>query len=246
MEDALVELRLEDGDGSGEVKAWDVDQEVVKGSPWTFNNHLLVIQTLKEGDDPLEVSLLYTVFWVQIHNLPSGMYLEAMAKQFRDFIEFSLNYDAKVIVARLRNLMRIRNHYEGWWSVAVFWLRELGSIWGVNVGESGGDKGMINRNIIFPNFMCDANINLGINLAGKVNLPYMVESDRAPNGRRRAGSCVTGHNSKPMTIAPNASNGGLMCRWGSFGPQKLARFGKLLEKPVRLKIGWPDNEDMAT
>ncbi|MBA0754387.1 hypothetical protein Gogos_005465, partial [Gossypium gossypioides] len=51
--------------------------------------------------------------------------------------------------------------------------------------------------------------------------------------------------SKPMIIAPNAFNGGLLFRWGSFGPQELARFDKLLEKPVRLKLGWPNNEDMT-
>ncbi|KAH1131590.1 hypothetical protein J1N35_002968 [Gossypium stocksii] len=44
-----------------------------------------------------------------------------------------------------------------------------------------------------------------------------------------------GRSSKPMTIAPNASNGGLLCRWGPFGLQELAQFNKLLEKPVRLK-----------
>ncbi|KAG8474384.1 hypothetical protein CXB51_034110 [Gossypium anomalum] len=39
---------------------------------------------------------------------------------------------------------------------------------------------------------------------------------------------------------------GLLLRWGSFGPRELARFKELLEKPVRLKPGWPDSEDMAT
>ncbi|MFQ6658224.1 hypothetical protein Gotur_027582, partial [Gossypium turneri] len=60
--------------------------------------------------------------------------------------------------------------------------------------------------------------------------------------REWVGENVTGRSSKPVTIAPNASNGGLLLRWGSFGPRKLARFKELLEKPVRLKPGWPDNE----
>ncbi|MFQ6651318.1 hypothetical protein Gotur_023663 [Gossypium turneri] len=55
-----------------------------------------------------------------------------------------------------------------------------------------------------------------------------------------------GHSSKLVTIAPNASNGGPLLRWGSFGPPELARFKELLEKPIRLKPGWSDNEDMAT
>ncbi|MBA0646136.1 hypothetical protein Goklo_014125, partial [Gossypium klotzschianum] len=210
---------------------------VVKGSPWTFNNHLLVIQTLKERDDPLE------------------------------------------------------HHHEGRWSVAVFWLRELGSIWGVNVGESGGDKGMISRNIIFPNFLCDASINLGINLVGKVNLPHMVESDRlekmdegslnegkpmsvteGKKGLDRIMSCQfllpriqTRLRGNGMTLdkmfkqlnllsksVEHYENSKLERPWTrestirSFGPQELARFGKLLEKLVRLKLDWIDNEDMAT
>ncbi|KAK5802075.1 hypothetical protein PVK06_029657 [Gossypium arboreum] len=64
--------------------------------------------------------------------------------------------------------------------------------------------------------------------------------------REYVGKNVTECSSKPVTIVPNASNGGLLFRWGSFGPQKQARFRKLLEKPVRLKPGWPDNEDMTT
>ncbi|MBA0769017.1 hypothetical protein Gotri_017785, partial [Gossypium trilobum] len=45
---------------------------VVKGASWTFNNHLLVFHHLKCGDDPLKVDLLFTEFWIQIHNLPPG------------------------------------------------------------------------------------------------------------------------------------------------------------------------------
>ncbi|MBA0858168.1 hypothetical protein Goshw_022399, partial [Gossypium schwendimanii] len=51
---------------------------------------------------------------------------------------------------------------------------------------------------------------------------------------------------KPLTNAQDAPYGGLLIRWGSFGPQELARFKELLDKPVKLKPGWPDNEEMAT
>ncbi|KAK5843186.1 hypothetical protein PVK06_005630 [Gossypium arboreum] len=61
--------------------------------------------------------------------------------------------------------------------------------------------------------------------------------------REWVGENVTGQSSNPVTIEPN---GGLLLRWGLFGPQELARFKELLEKPVRLKPGWPDSEDMAT
>ncbi|KAK5824749.1 hypothetical protein PVK06_019533 [Gossypium arboreum] len=57
---------------------------------------------------------------------------------------------------------------------------------------------------------------------------------------RNAATSVTGQSSKPVTIEPNASDGGLLLRWGSFGPRKLARFKELLEKPARLTSGWPN------
>ncbi|MBA0667895.1 hypothetical protein Goklo_000904 [Gossypium klotzschianum] len=60
------------------------------------------------------------------------------------------------------------------------------------------------------------------------------------------GSSVTGQSAKPVTIAQDVPHGGLSIRWGIFSPRELARFRELLEKPIRLKPGWPDNEDMAT
>ncbi|MBA0642063.1 hypothetical protein Goklo_026523 [Gossypium klotzschianum] len=54
---------------------------VVKGAPWTFNNHLLVFHHLKQGEGPLE---------------------------FGDFIRTFVDYDVKAIAAGLRNYMWIR------------------------------------------------------------------------------------------------------------------------------------------
>lgn len=47
---------------------------IIKGAPWTFNNHLLVFEQLQSGVDPLEVLLIKAMFWVQIHNLPAGIF----------------------------------------------------------------------------------------------------------------------------------------------------------------------------
>ncbi|MBA0780481.1 hypothetical protein Gotri_004575, partial [Gossypium trilobum] len=81
---------------------------VVKGAPWTFNNHLLVFHHLKRGDNPLEVDLLFTEFWIQIHNLPPRMFTAKIPKQFGDFIGNFVDYDVKAIAGGLRNYMRIR------------------------------------------------------------------------------------------------------------------------------------------
>lgn len=80
----------------------------MKGSPWTFNNQLLVFADLTNGIDPLEIQLLKARFWVQVHNLLGGMYSETMAKQFGNFIGDFIDYDAKAIAVGLRNYMCIR------------------------------------------------------------------------------------------------------------------------------------------
>ncbi|KAG8498201.1 hypothetical protein CXB51_006628 [Gossypium anomalum] len=64
--------------------------------------------------------------------------------------------------------------------------------------------------------------------------------------REWVGENVTGQSSKPVTMAQDAPHGGRSIRWGSFSPRELARFQELLEKPVRLKPGWPNSKDMAT
>ncbi|MBA0843186.1 hypothetical protein Goarm_000397 [Gossypium armourianum] len=48
---------------------------------WTFNNHLLVFHRLKDGEDPMKVLLVLSTLWVQVHELPLGLFSESIAKQ---------------------------------------------------------------------------------------------------------------------------------------------------------------------
>ncbi|MBA0765731.1 hypothetical protein Gotri_014884 [Gossypium trilobum] len=77
--------------------------KVLKGLPWFFNNHLL-LHKRKMKEDPLTVLLNYVVFWIQIHDLPSGLMLETMAKHFGVFME----YDMRILSLRLLWYMRIK------------------------------------------------------------------------------------------------------------------------------------------
>ncbi|MBA0842188.1 hypothetical protein Goarm_002032 [Gossypium armourianum] len=52
---------------------------VLKGSPWTFNNHLLVLYKLELGEDPLQIPLVLTPFWVQVYNIPIGLFSDILA-----------------------------------------------------------------------------------------------------------------------------------------------------------------------
>ncbi|MBA0753953.1 hypothetical protein Gogos_020885 [Gossypium gossypioides] len=51
---------------------------------------------------------------------------------------------------------------------------------------------------------------------------------------------------KTREYGTKCPHGGLSIRWEIFSPQELARFKELLEKPIKLKPGWPNNENMAT
>ncbi|MFQ6664581.1 hypothetical protein Gotur_031645 [Gossypium turneri] len=59
---------------------------VLKGSPWTFNNHLLVLYKLELGEDPLQIPLVLTHFWVQIYNIPTGLFSDILAVQLGNFL----------------------------------------------------------------------------------------------------------------------------------------------------------------
>ncbi|MFQ6624941.1 hypothetical protein Gotur_004514, partial [Gossypium turneri] len=83
-------------------------ERVIKGSPWTFNNHLLILHKLKRGEDPLKKPLIYSPLWVQIHNVPIGFVLENLAIQLWNFIGEFMEYDGSNLGKESRNFMRIR------------------------------------------------------------------------------------------------------------------------------------------
>ncbi|MBA0702817.1 hypothetical protein Goari_027035 [Gossypium aridum] len=83
-------------------------ERVLKGLPWTFNNHLLILSKLKRGEDPLKIPLVYAPFWVQIHDVPIVLFYENLAKLLRNFIEAFLEYDGSNLGKENRNYMRVK------------------------------------------------------------------------------------------------------------------------------------------
>ncbi|MBA0693087.1 hypothetical protein Goari_010595 [Gossypium aridum] len=81
MEEELVALSI----ARREEDAW-----FLEGSPWTFNNHLLLFHRLK------------------VHDLSEGLMFEMMAKQFGDFLGQFLECDAKSISKGYQSYMRIQ------------------------------------------------------------------------------------------------------------------------------------------
>lgn len=61
---------------------------------WTFNSHLLIAHMIQENEDPLSIPLVYSDWWVQIHDLPPGFFRES-GKAFgllKDFFKKGLGW----------------------------------------------------------------------------------------------------------------------------------------------------------
>ncbi|KAA3459709.1 nucleolin-like [Gossypium australe] len=83
-------------------------QRVIGGAPWFFNNHLLLLHRLQDGENPMSVLLNSSAFWVQVHDLPPGLMSENMAKQMGGFIGQYIEYDTFFSSLGNKNFMRIR------------------------------------------------------------------------------------------------------------------------------------------
>lgn len=99
LEDKRVLFRL-----YNELDLW----RVTNGIPWFFNRHLILFHRLEKGEDPMMVTLFYTNFWVQIHNLPIGSMSVGMANRLGDFIGKFLEYDTSIIAKGVKRDMRIK------------------------------------------------------------------------------------------------------------------------------------------
>lgn len=53
----------------------DMD-EVLKGGPWTYDSHSLVLEKLRIGVPLKDIQLNYMNLWVRIYNSPTGMMKE--------------------------------------------------------------------------------------------------------------------------------------------------------------------------
>ncbi|KAH1106132.1 hypothetical protein J1N35_009900 [Gossypium stocksii] len=72
---------------------------VLAGTPWFFNNYLLVLHRIQPGEIPSLVPLNWIEFWVQVHDLPSGLITEHTAKQF-----VPLKWKKKILIGNDRTI----------------------------------------------------------------------------------------------------------------------------------------------
>ncbi|MBA0785806.1 hypothetical protein Gotri_006768 [Gossypium trilobum] len=83
-------------------------EKVITGTPWFFNNHLLILQRVPAEGNPAVMDLNHTEFWVQVHDLPPGLMSASMAKQFGDFRGKFIEYDTSIPTLGIHHYMRIR------------------------------------------------------------------------------------------------------------------------------------------
>lgn len=81
---------------------------VLNGGPWSFDNAMLVISVIPQGEEPLNVPLLHLSMWIQLHDLPTGLMSESVGKQLGDFFEEFLEYDHKNNTSIWRECMRVK------------------------------------------------------------------------------------------------------------------------------------------
>lgn len=83
-------------------------QWVLKGGPWSFDNAMLILNTIPGGVEPLSIPLVELQFWIQIHGLPTGFMNETVGKQLGNFFGKYISYDPNNNSSIWRESMRLR------------------------------------------------------------------------------------------------------------------------------------------
>lgn len=83
-------------------------QRVLKGGPWSFDKHLLILSTMQVGVLPNQLPLYAVPFWIQVHGFPPGFMSEAVGKSLSGCMGELLEYDVKNSQGSWCSFMRLR------------------------------------------------------------------------------------------------------------------------------------------
>lgn len=83
-------------------------QRVIEGSPWTFNKVPLVIERLKQGENPRTLMLNKMEIWVQLYDLKVGFMSERVLKATGDYIGTFVASCQKNFTGIWRDYLRVR------------------------------------------------------------------------------------------------------------------------------------------
>jgi 14-3-3 protein epsilon len=89
--------------------AHELDMEaVLQGGPWSFNNQMLIIERVQLGVQIDNIPLNHVDFWVQVHNLPTGLMAERVGKTLANYIGSFVEYDKNNKGSFWREYMRLK------------------------------------------------------------------------------------------------------------------------------------------
>jgi hypothetical protein len=83
-------------------------EEVLKNGPWTFDNNLLIMESVIIGTQIESIPLFHADFWVQIHGLPVGLMKETVGSKLGNFIGSFVEYDKNNNSSFWRQYMRLK------------------------------------------------------------------------------------------------------------------------------------------
>lgn len=83
-------------------------KRVMEGCPWSFNRKAIIMNRLKEGENPRCVSLNSMDIWVQIHDLKVGFMSMRIIKEVANYIENFVESCPSNFVGVWREYMRVR------------------------------------------------------------------------------------------------------------------------------------------
>ncbi|PNX81632.1 endonuclease/exonuclease/phosphatase family protein, partial [Trifolium pratense] len=83
-------------------------EAVLRGGPWTFDNHLLIVERVQVGVQIENIPLNHADFWVQIHGLPTGLMKEKVGSSLGNYLGSLLEYDRNNNSSFWRQYMRLR------------------------------------------------------------------------------------------------------------------------------------------
>ncbi|KAE8719673.1 hypothetical protein F3Y22_tig00109926pilonHSYRG00011 [Hibiscus syriacus] len=83
-------------------------ERLERGSPWSFNSHLLILHKLLEGEDPLQVPIFHVNYWILVYDIPFGLLFEKVARVFGNFIGVFIECDSSAIQLVYKQIMKIR------------------------------------------------------------------------------------------------------------------------------------------
>ena len=89
-------------------------KRVIDSGPWTFDQHILILQRLEENDKPHRVPLYHTLFWIQVYNLLIGFQSEKVLTNIGNYIGEFQSSDTNNLMGVWRNYMRIRVSIDVW------------------------------------------------------------------------------------------------------------------------------------